>query len=60
MSGDVILAEVVSIRSMVQAIDWARRRTPSAVFVNTVAQDEYTHDVIVRADDGVFVVFDTS
>ncbi len=52
--------EVNSIRSMVDAMKWAIRRVPPAVFLNAVAQDEFTHDVIVRVGDDYFVVFDTT
>ncbi len=57
---DAIRSEVNSIRSMVDAMKWALRRVPPAVFFNAVAQDEFTHDVIVRVGDDLFVVFDTS
>jgi len=60
MDHEVIAAEVGSIRSMGEALAWASRRTPPAAFVNAVAQDEYTHDVIVRVGETVFVVFDTT
>jgi hypothetical protein len=39
---------------------WALARTPRAEFVNVVARDEFTHDVIVRVTARAFVVFDTT
>ena len=52
--------EVRSIRSKREAIEWAQARTPGARFVNAVTQDEFTIDVVVRVDENVYVVFDTT
>lgn len=52
--------EVAAIRSMAQALRWAEGRTPRAAFVDAVTQDEFTVDVVVRAGDGLYVVFDTT
>jgi hypothetical protein len=60
MSREAIRDEVGAIRTMTEAIAWARSRTPPATFVNAVAQDEFTHDVIVLVGHEVYVVFDTS
>ncbi len=60
MNPEPILHEVKPIRTMSAALRWAQSRTPRAVFVNVVTQDEFTSDVIVRAGASVFVVFDTT
>jgi hypothetical protein len=52
--------EVESIRSLVDAMGWAASRNPPAGFVDAVAQDEFTHDVILRVAEDAFVVLDTS
>jgi len=33
---------------------------PARELCGVVIQDEYTHDVVLRWDDGVFVVYDTT
>ena len=52
--------QVLPIQSLGQAIRWALARTPRAEFVDVVAQDEFTLDVIVRVTPKSFVVFDTT
>ena len=60
MSHDPLFEEVLPIQTLGQAIRWALARTPRAEFVDVVAQDEYTLDVIVRVTPHIFVVFDTT
>ncbi len=60
MDPDPLQEEVLPIQTLDQAIRWALARTPRAEFVNVVAQDEYTLDVIVRVTPHLFVVFDTT
>lgn len=60
VSPETIRGEIGSISSMREAVNWAQGRTSPCAFVNAVAQDEFTHDVIVRVSDHLFVVFDTT
>lgn len=60
MDPDLLREEVLPIQTLGQAIRWALARTPRAEFVQVVAQDEYTLDVILRVTLHVFVVFDTT
>jgi hypothetical protein len=60
MGNHALLPEVESIRSLVDAMRWARSRTPPAAFVDAIAQDEFTHDVVLRVDEETFVVLDTT
>jgi hypothetical protein len=60
MDPDFLRDEVLPIRTLGHAIRWALARTPRAEFVDVVAQDEYTLDVILRVTPHVFVVFDTT
>jgi hypothetical protein len=60
MDGEAILAEVSPIRSMREALAWAQARSPRAVFVNAVTQDEFTIDVVIAIGGGLHVVFDTT
>jgi hypothetical protein len=60
MDTESILEEVGPIRTLAGALDWALGRTPPAEFVDVIAQDEFTQDVIVRVGPRAFVVFDTT
>jgi hypothetical protein len=55
-----LLAEVRPIRTMFQALRWASSRTPPALFLDAVTEDEFTADVVVRVDLTSFVVFGTT
>jgi hypothetical protein len=55
-----ILKEVKSLGSLEQAMNWAFARTPPARLVDVVTQDEFTHDIVIRVDEGVFLNFDTT
>lgn len=55
-----ILHEVDGMESLGPVIRWALARTPPAEFVDVVIQDEFTHDVVVRVADDLFLVFDTT
>lgn len=39
---------------------WALQQEPRLQPEDVVIQDEYTHDVLFRAGDGSFLVFDTT
>jgi hypothetical protein len=60
MPNDALLRDAESIRSLIDAMRWARSRTPPADFVDAIAQDEFTHDVVLRVAEDAFVVLDTS
>jgi hypothetical protein len=53
-------AELATIGTIAQAVRWASGRVPPATFLKSVAQDEFTHDVVVRVDVRTYVVFDTT
>ena len=59
MSAD-ILSQVASLHTLEQAMQWAFARNPPAELVNVVTQDEFTHDVIIKAGPDKFLVFDTT
>ena len=52
--------EATALRSLDEAFKWALRQTPRLQPADVVIQDEYTHDVIFRAGDESYLVFDTS
>lgn len=55
-----LLDEAKTVENLDQAFRWAVRRTPRLVPDDVVIQDEYTHDVLFRAADDVYLVFDTT
>jgi hypothetical protein len=55
-----ILSEVSLICTLEEALRWALKRRPPAALFNVVTQDEFTHDIVVRAAEGCFLVFDTN
>ncbi len=57
---DEILSDARALRSLVDVLSWAHARTPPAQFLEVVALDEFTHDVVVRVTPEVFAVFDTT
>ena len=55
-----LLTEARALRSLMEVMNWALAKTPPAQPCDVVAQDEYTHDVVIGFDEGVFLVFDTT
>jgi hypothetical protein len=41
-----------------RVVRWGFESDPRRLVVDVVAQDEYTHDVIVPWGDGLFLVYD--
>lgn len=48
------------LRNLRQILTWAATHAAAGKPEHVVAQDEYTHDVVMRFDDGVYVVFDVT
>ncbi|HEY9232085.1 MAG TPA: hypothetical protein VIS78_08055 [Blastocatellia bacterium] len=59
MSAD-ILNEVERYRTLEEVMRWALARMPPAEVAAIVTQDEFTHDIVLRAAADVFLVFDTN
>ena len=55
-----LLSEVESFRTLEDVMRWAFARKPPAQLHEVVTQDEFTHDVVIRASEAVFLVFDTN
>jgi hypothetical protein len=60
MNAETLLHELTPIQGLEGVIHWAYRQTPPAEFVDVVIQDEYTHDVVVRAHAELYAVFDAT
>jgi hypothetical protein len=54
------LIEVEPLRSLDEVFKWAMRQSPRFLPDDVVIQDEYTHDVLFRAPDSSYLVFDTT
>lgn len=59
MSAD-LLHEVEHYRTLEGVMRWALARKPPVEVAAIVTQDEFTHDVILKAAEEVFLVFDTN
>ncbi len=53
-------AEAGHLQTLEQAFRWARSRQPPVTPLETIPQDEYTHDVIFGAGETLFLVFDAT
>jgi hypothetical protein len=52
--------EVDPLRTLADLLDWSRRLTPPVLSPAVVAQDEYTHDVLIPYTGGRWLDFDTT
>ena len=48
------------MRTLEDVLAWARVQRPPATFIDAITQDEYTHDIVLRYRDDVYLVFDTT
>lgn len=48
------------LRTLEALLTFLRAQDPPRSITDVVTQDEYTHDVVVRWSDAVFLVFDTT
>jgi hypothetical protein len=46
--------------TLLEVINWGLACRPPALVAEVLAQDEYTHDVVVRWRDGLVLVYDTT
>ena len=55
-----ILEAASALRSLGDVLAWAYARRPPAEFLEVIAMDEFTSDVIVRASPEIYLVFDST
>jgi hypothetical protein len=55
-----ILLEATAFRTLEQVMQWAFARRPPAELSTVVTQDEFTHDVVIKVETELFLVFDTT
>ena len=51
---------VATQKTLEDVVRWGLARKPAAMIELVVVQDEYTHDVVLRWADGVYLVYDTT
>jgi hypothetical protein len=55
-----VAAEMAGLGSLERVLNWGRSLTPPRDIEEILTQDEYTHDVVMRYDQELFLVFDTT
>jgi hypothetical protein len=55
-----ILSEVEPFHTLEEVMRWAFGRKPPVEVAAVVTQDEFTHDIVLKAAADVFLVFDTN
>lgn len=55
-----IEAVVAGQKTLEDVVRWGLAQKPPRLVERVVVQDEYTHDVVIRWDDGVYLVYDTT
>jgi hypothetical protein len=55
-----ILEAASALRSLGDVLAWAYDWRPPAEFLEVIAMDEFTNDVIVRASPEIYLVFDST
>ena len=48
------------LRTLSDVLTWLRASSPPRTVTEIVTQDEYTHDVVARYDEGRWLAFDTN
>ena len=63
LSGEM-LASIETIvagqKTLEDVVRWGLAQRPARLVESVVVQDEYTHDVVLRWADGVYLVYDTT
>jgi hypothetical protein len=55
-----LASELTPLGSLHALLQWGLRRDPPIELLDVVVQDEFTHDVVMRWSEGLFLVFDTT
>jgi hypothetical protein len=53
-------SELRNLRTLDEALSWAFAREPKVVPLETIPQDEYTHDVVFQCGEREFIAFDAT
>ena len=55
-----VVRDLAGLRTLGQVVAWGVEATPPRKPEAIVAQDEYTHDVVMAYVDGVYAAFDVT
>ena len=55
-----LMAEAQELQGLDQAVRWGLQQNPRVIPLDVVIQDEFTHDVIFKAAEDLFLVFDAT
>jgi len=58
--GPSIAAVVAAQKTLEDVVRWGLSQRPARLIESVVVQDEYTHDVVLRWAEGVYLVYDTT
>jgi len=47
-------------KTLEEVVRWGLAQTPPRLIRDVIVQDEYTHDVVMQWDEGVYLVYDTT
>jgi hypothetical protein len=59
-ASDEIVASARSHRTLEDVVRWGIAHRPPWTVDDVVVQDEFTHDVVVRCRDDLYLVYDTT
>jgi hypothetical protein len=57
---EALAIAVAAHQGIADAVAWGLAQVPARIVAAVVAQDEFTHDVILPAGDGLLLVYDTT
>lgn len=52
--------QVGRLRTLQEALRWAFAASPPLAVADVVVQDEYSHDVVLKRPDGLYLCLDTT
>ena len=55
-----LLEELAPLGTLAEVVRWSFAQAPPREIVEVVAQDEYTHDVVMTGPDDLYLCFDTT
>ncbi len=58
--GVEIAAIIAGQKTLEDVVRWALAQSPPRLVEDVVVQDEYTHDVVLRWGEDIFLVYDTT
>ncbi len=53
-------SQLRALPTLAEVLAWGRAQLPPRTVTEIVTQDEYTHDVVMKYDEGLYLVFDTT